>query len=354
MSSADPAAPPESSAAPRGKPPGPELPAALAVMGPTATGKTSLALELAGRLDGEVVSVDSRQAYRGMEVGTAAPTPEERAGVPHHGVAFLPPGERYSAGRFARLARSWIREIDARGRTPILAGGTGFFLRALTDPVFREPPMDAERRRALRRWCGRQPDDRLRAWTRRLDPELARRLDHLDPQRCARSLELALLAGRPLSWWHRHGAPEAPPLEALVVVLEAPADVLKRRIRTRAVRLLRSGWRGEVRELRRAGFRRGDRPFTALGYEEVAALMDGEIDEEQAVERIVTATWQYARRQRTWFRHQVPEARTLRLDARVPVDELASRAAGAWSRWREEEAEPVATGDGTTGGEASG
>lgn len=300
-------------------------------MGPTATGKTALALELAERLDGEIVSVDSRQAYRGMEIGTAAPTAEERARAPHHGVAFLEPGERYSAGRFARRARGWIREIEARGRTPILAGGTGFFLRALTDPVFEEPPMDEERRAALREWCRRQPADRLRAWAGRLDPELAERLDPLDPQRCARTLELALLAGRPLSWWHRHGEPEAPSLEALVVVLEAPADVLKRRIRTRAERLLRAGWRREVRELRRAGFRRGDRPFTALGYGEVAALVDGEVDEARALDEIATATWQYARRQRTWFRHQVSEERTLRLDAREPVSELAGRVEEAWS-----------------------
>lgn len=307
-------------------------PVALAVMGPTATGKTSVALELAERLDGEIVSVDSRQAYRGMEVGTAAPSPEDRARVPHHGVAFLDPGERYSAGRFARLARGWLRGIEARGRIPILAGGTGFFLRALTDPVFEEPSMAEERRTALRAWCRRQPKDRLRAWARRLDPELADRLDHLDPQRCARTLELALLSGRPVSWWQRHGEPEAPPLEALVVVLEAPADVLKARIGTRAARLLRGGWPEEVRSLREAGFRRGDRPFSALGYEAVAAFVDGEVDEAGALERICTATWQYARRQRTWFRHQVAEERTLRLDARKPVGELASRAARAWRR----------------------
>jgi tRNA dimethylallyltransferase len=304
-------------------------------MGPTATGKTALALEVAARLDGEIVSVDSRQAYRGMEIGTAAPSPEARARIPHHGVAFLAPRERYSAGRFARNARRWIRGIERRGHTPVLAGGTGFFLRALTDPVFEEPPMDPSRREALRTWCRSQPDGRLRRWVRRMDPALAERLDRLDPQRCARTLELALLAGRPLSWWHRNGEPEAPPLETLVVVLEAPADDLKRRIRERADRILGAGWRDEVRALREAGFDRGDRPFTALGYGEVAALVDGELDREEALEAIATATWQYARRQRTWFRHQVPEERTLRLDARRPVDELADRVETAWRRARE-------------------
>ncbi|MFO7588663.1 MAG: isopentenyl transferase family protein, partial [Gemmatimonadota bacterium] len=114
----------------------------VAILGPTASGKTELGLALAGELGGEIVSVDSRQAYRGMEVGTAAPTPEQRAEVPHHGVAFLAPGERYGAGRFARLARGWIDGIRDRGREPLLVGGTGLFFAALLRPVFREPPLD--------------------------------------------------------------------------------------------------------------------------------------------------------------------------------------------------------------------
>lgn len=309
------------------------LPEALAVVGPTATGKTTLALRLAERLDGEIVSVDSRQAYRGMEVGTAAPTPDQRERVPHHGVGFLAPGERYGAGRFARRARECIVGIRGRGRVPVLAGGTGFFLRALTDPVFREPEMDPGRRQALEAWAERQPVEELRRWVRRLDPERAAELETLDPQRCQRTLELALLSGRPLSWWHEHGPPEAPPLEALVVVLELDREEHRSRIRERARRQLDSGWREEARRLRAAGYSTDDPPFSAIGYREVARWARGEIDREDALEQIFRDTWSYARRQRTWFRNQVG-ADALRLDAGRPPADLVDRVAGAWREAR--------------------
>lgn len=302
---------------------------ALAVVGPTATGKSEVAVRLAELLGGEVISLDSRQAYRGMEVGTAAPTAEQRRRVPHHGIAFLDPDQRYGAGRFARRARQWIREIRARGRVPILAGGTGLFLRALTDPVFEEPEMAAERRAALEAWLGALGDRELRRWTRRLDPRLAEELDGLDPQRCMRTLELALLSGRPLTWWQEHGEPEAPPVDAVVAVLEMDRESLRDRIRARAERQLEEGWPEEVRRLREAGYGEGDPPFTAVGYSEVAALLRGEIEREEVVDRVVADSWRYVRRQRTWFRHQVPED-ALRLDATRPADELVRRIAAAW------------------------
>lgn len=311
---------------------GREPPRALAVVGPTATGKTAVAAEVARRLDGEIVSVDSRQAYRGMEVGTAAPSARLRREVPHHGVAFLSPGERYGAGRFARRARRWIREIRSRGRVPILAGGTGFFLKALTDPVFEEPEMDEERREALRAWMDGSPDQLLLRWARRLDPLLAERLDPLDPQRASRTLELALLSGRPLSWWHDHGEPEAPPLRARIYVLELATEPHRERIERRTRGLLEGGWRREVRALREAGHGPDSPALDALGYRDVARLVDGEIDREEAVERIARDTWQYARSQRTWFRHQVPEDDTVRLDAAEPVEQLADLIESDWKR----------------------
>lgn len=309
-----------------------EPPRALAVVGPTATGKTDLAAEVARRLDGEIISVDSRQAYRGMEVGTAAPPADLRQEIPHHGVAFLSPGQRYGAGRFARRAREWIREIRGRGRVPILAGGTGFFLKALTDPVFEEPEMDDERRGALRAWMDERPDDLLLRWARRLDPALAERMDPLDPQRASRTLELALLSGRPLSWWHDHGEPEAPPLRARIYVLELTTGPHRERIERRTRQLLADGWTEEVRALREAGHGPDSPALDALGYRDVARLLDGEIDREEAVERIARDTWQYARSQRTWFRHQVPEDHTVRLDAAEPVEQLAVRIIDDWQR----------------------
>lgn len=303
-------------------------PTAIAIVGPTATGKTGLAIAVAGAVDGEIVSLDSRQAYRGMEVGTAAPTAEERAAVPHHGVAFLEPGERYGAGRFARLARGWMREIRARGRVPILAGGTGFFLRALTDPVFREPPIEEARREALRDWMNAREAAWLRRWAGRLDPALAETLERVDPQRAARTLELALLAGRPLSWWHAHGEPEAPPLRALVYALELPREAHRERIARRAEALLEANWPEEARRLRDAGLA-GGHGWDAIGYEDALALAEGRREREEAVERIVRATWAYARRQRTWYRHQLPPS-AAGLDARRPTGQLARRIVEDW------------------------
>lgn len=304
---------------------------AIAIVGPTATGKTALAVAVARDLDGEIVSVDSRQAYRGMEVGTAAPPEELRERVPHHGLLFLDPGERYGAGRFAGLARDWIRGIRSRGRVPVLAGGTGFFLSALVDPVFREPPMDEGRREALREWFGGRDPGILRRWARRLDPVLTDRQGPLDPQRAGRTLELALLSGRPLSWWHDHGEPEAPPVPILTFVLTLDADRLKARIRRRAEAMLEGGWLEEVERLREQGHGPESPAWNALGYRTVARAADGEISRQEAADRIASATWQYARRQRTWFRHQ-PSEDAVRLDAARPTGELAGRIVEEWRR----------------------
>ncbi|NIP80361.1 MAG: tRNA (adenosine(37)-N6)-dimethylallyltransferase MiaA, partial [Gemmatimonadetes bacterium] len=168
---------------------------------------------IAERLSGEIISADSRQVYRHMDIGTAKATPEERARVPHHGLDLVDPGERYSAGRFARDARRWLAEIRGRGRVPVVVGGTGFFIRALTHPLFREPPMDRDRRERLEGFLAGLSQPRLRAWLTRLDPESATRLEARGGrQRVLRALELALLTGRPIGWWHRKGQPEVPPL----------------------------------------------------------------------------------------------------------------------------------------------
>jgi tRNA dimethylallyltransferase len=305
----------------------------LAVLGPTATGKTGLAIELAARLDGEIVSLDSRQAYRGLAVGTAAPGAAELVRVRHHGVGFLPPGARYGAGQFSRLARTWIDEIRVRDHLPILVGGTGLFYRALVRPIFREPPIDRTRRAALEDWLEERPLEALRRWASVLDPALGGRLDVLDRQRCLRAIEMALLTGRPLTWWQRNGALEAESVRALPVVLTLPGDEHRRRIRERAARALNGGWADEIRGLRIAGHDRESPAFSSIGYAAVDDWLSGEISREQALTLIVRDTWAYARRQRTWFRHQVPQEAP-RLDASEPVDVLARRVCTAWGTWR--------------------
>jgi len=299
-------------------------PPVVALLGPTGTGKTGLALTLAQRIGGEIVSVDSRQAYRGMAVGTAAPSPAQLERVRHHGVGFLAPGERYGAGRFGRLARGWIEEIQGRGREPLLVGGTGFFYRALVRPIFREPDLDPERRRRLERWIERGDGEALADWVRVLDPALARRLPVLDPQRVQRALEVALLTGRPLTWWQQHGRPEAEPVATRAVVLELDPEEHRRRLRERADLMLDGGWREEVEALLEAGHTRGSIPFRTIGYAAVAEWIAGEISRADALARILRDTWAYARRQRTWFRHQLPGG-VLRLDAADAPERLAER-----------------------------
>ncbi|MDX1494608.1 MAG: isopentenyl transferase family protein, partial [Longimicrobiales bacterium] len=145
----------------------------LAVTGPTTSGKTALSLALARRGPAEIVSMDSRQVYTGMDIGTDKVSMEARNEVPHHGLDLVSPDERYSAGQFSRDARRWIREIEARGALPIVAGGTGFFLRALMEPIFAEPPLDEDRLQALRGWLADQPPTRLERFVQALDPKRA-------------------------------------------------------------------------------------------------------------------------------------------------------------------------------------
>jgi tRNA dimethylallyltransferase len=304
-------------------------PTALVLTGPTTSGKTALAVEVARRLRGEIVSMDSRQVYRGMDVGTDKVLPEERAGIPHYGLDLVDPDERYSAGRFARDARRWIEEIGHRGHVPVVVGGTGFFLKALLQPLFREPPVDPSRRDSLRRYLARQEKTRLVRWVRALDPARAEIAAQGGPQRLSRTLEVPLLTGRALSWWHREGAAEAPAVRCLVVLLELPREELDRRIDARVGRMVERGFVDEVAALMARGYGPGDPGFTGTGYREVAVALTGGGDLEEALERMRLQTRQYARRQLTWFRNQLPED-VLRLDGRLPIRERARRVEEAW------------------------
>jgi tRNA dimethylallyltransferase len=305
---------------------------ALVVTGPTATGKTALALELAVRLAGEIISMDSRQVFRGMDIGTAKATPAQRARVPHHGLDLVDPDERYNAGRFATDARRWIAGIRDRGRVPILAGGTGFFLRALTHPPFAEPALPAARRGALEAHLATLPDHELLRWLEALDPAAAGRLRAAGGrQRRLRALEVPLLTGWPLSWWHAHAPPRERPLDPLVFVLELPGAELARRIDRRVDEMAAAGLVPEVQGLLER-FGAAAPGMSATGYRELVPHLAGEIDLETALDDVRRATRRYARRQRTWFRHQLP-ATPVRLDAGLPTDQLADAVV---RRWREE------------------
>lgn len=304
-------------------------PVFLAIIGPTASGKTALSLEVARCLPGEIVSMDSRQVYRGMDIGTAKATTAERRAVPHHGLDLVEPDERYSAGRFARDARGWITEIRGRGRVPILVGGTGFFLRALTEPVFAEPQLDERRRRALRAYLKEQPPERLEAWVRRLDPERAVIAVQGGPQRMGRAIEVALLSGRRLSTWHREAPPDGAALSGVVTLLELPRAEMDRRIEARARRMVRDGLIDEVRTLVARGFGEEAPGMTGTGYKEAAAHLAGRATLEETVLEIGRATRRYARRQLTWFRNQL-RADTCTVDATAPLAEQVAAVLEAW------------------------
>lgn len=299
----------------------------VAIVGPTASGKTSLAIAVARELGGEIISADSRQAYRGFRVGTAAPTSDELAAVPHHGVGFLEPDERYGAGRFVEFADSATRGIRGRGNVPLLAGGTGLFLRALTHPMFREPDVAPTVRVALRAWIDQADQTAIARWATRLDPVIG--TGAVDPQRAGRTVELALLSGRPLSWWIEHGVAARPPFQGLIFVIDMPRDLLRARIESRARAMIDTGaWENEVRGLLLAG-QGNSRAFGALGYDVVRELVRGRIDRDEAVRRIFAATWAYARRQRTWFRHQLPKG-AIRLDGSSPTEQLSQQIVREW------------------------
>jgi len=303
----------------------------LAILGPTASGKTSLSLALAQRLAVEIISMDSRQIYRGMDIGTGKATLEERAQVPHHGLDIRNPDESYSAGEFSRDARRWMADIGARGNVPVLVGGTGFFLKALTNPMFAEPSLEGRRRRALRAFLNGLPLETLRRYALVLDPDRAGGAMDGGPQRTTRVVEMALLTGRTLSWWQAAGRPAEQPLQGLVTVLDLPRDLLYHRINRRVEEMVAGGLVEEVRGLLTAGFGSGDPGMTGAGYREVMAHLRGELTLEEATEEIQRAHRRYARRQMTWNRHQLPPGAVF-LDATLPVAALVDRIACAWSR----------------------
>ena len=303
----------------------------LAITGPTTSGKTKLSMAVAGLLDAEIVCMDSRQIYRGMNIGTDKASSEFYERVPHHGLNIRAPNEVYSAGQFGRDARRWITEIQGRCRVPILVGGTGFFLRALTDPIFREPKMDLERLRGLRKFLAAQPLKELERWVVRLDPDRAALARQGGAQRLSRTIELTLLTGRPLSWWHENGELDQEPLNGVIVVLEMDREQLDHRINARVTRMVDAGLVDEVRGLLELGYRPEDPGMSGTGYREICANLRGEMSLDEALDQMRSQTRKYARRQLTWFRNQLP-GDAVWVDASRPLRVQAEEVVAAWSR----------------------
>jgi tRNA dimethylallyltransferase len=273
-------------------------PPLLVIAGPTGVGKTAAAVALAARVPIEVVSADSRQVYRGMDIATAKPTPEERAAAPHHLVDVTDPDDRYHAARFAREARAAIDGIRSRGRLPVVVGGTGLYIRALVRGLDPAPPADPEFRRELYALAA---TGALHARLSREAPALAHRLHPNDHVRIVRALEL-LRAGAAVGTEQRRwrDTPVAVD-EVLYVGLTLPRDVLARRLRARAEAMIARGLRGEVERLLARGFDPSLPAMQGLGYREFVLAIRGEIDEAEALRRMQRDTVRYAKRQWTWF-----------------------------------------------------
>jgi len=301
----------------------------LAIVGPTASGKTGLSLEVGKRLGGEIISMDSRQIYRGMDIGTGKVSLPERALVPHHGLDIRDPDEGYSAGQFARDARQWIEDIQGRGRVPVLVGGTGFFLKALTEPMFKEPELDQSRLQRLRAFLNDLPQERLTEWIRVLDPGREGVVGE-GRQRATRTVEMALLSGRPLSWWHVESGPSEQPLEGLIVLLDPPRDALYEKINRRVGLMVEDGLVQEVQKLLDTGYGPNDPGMTGAGYREIASFLRGDCTLAEATEEIQRSHRKYARRQTTWYRHQLPDGMVV-LDGSGSTEERVQLILSEWA-----------------------
>ncbi|GAB6068509.1 tRNA (adenosine(37)-N6)-dimethylallyltransferase MiaA [Methylothermus subterraneus] len=281
-------------------------PLALLLMGPTAAGKTELALELARTLAGEIVSVDSGLIYRGLDIGTAKPDLKVRAEVPHHLIDLLDPAESYSAGRFARDATAKIEEIAARGKLPILVGGTMLYFHALLKGLAPLPEADPELRRAIDAEAERLGWPALHAKLAKVDPQAALRIHPNDPQRIQRALEVYQLTGRPLSaFWQVEPRLELPFRPVKIVICPRDRALLHRRIAERFSAMLAQGLVEEVKTLyRRGDLHPGLPAIRSVGYRQVWGYLAGEYDFAAMVDRALAATRQLAKRQLTWLRRE--------------------------------------------------
>ncbi len=281
------------------------------ICGPTASGKTRAALHLSCAAPIEVISADSRQLYRAFDLGTAKPTRAELAQLAHHGIDVLDPTERASAAWWADQADGWIREVLGRGRQPVVVGGTGLYLRALFGVMFSEPPMHPERRLALQAELAPLDTHELRRRVQQLDPERA----HLGRTQLLRAIEVSTLTGRRLSDLHRERA-TVPRWRARYLVLD-PGPSVAGAIAARAKAMFKGGWRDEVRRLMTI-VPAAAPAWNASGYRVVRELEQGMLSPEAAMERVIIETRQYAKRQRTWFRHQLAGEDVTRLDPGQP------------------------------------
>ena len=270
------------------------------IAGPTGSGKSHLAMHLARRFDGEIVSCDALQVYRSMDIGTAKASPSEREAVPHHMLDVQDPGQDFSAGDYQRLARQALDQIRGRGRIPFVAGGTGLYLRALLFGLFEGPGRTTELRARMRRIAEVRRGSLYRILLR-ADPVSAGRISRADTARIIRALEVYFLSGKPISWWQKETGERLAGFRWLKLGIQWPRELLYQRINARANAMFEGGLVEEVRTLLER-FPRDCNAFKAIGYRQVADYLAHELTFDQAVEEVQRESRRYAKRQLTWFR----------------------------------------------------
>jgi len=279
-------------------------PLVVAILGPTATGKSALALAVAERYDGEIINCDSTAVYRGFDIGTDKIAPADRRGIPHHLIDIVDPTDEYTAAQYARDAAAIIRDVHARGRLPVLAGGTGFYFRALTRGLFPGPGRNAALRQRLESIAERRGVAFLHRLLRKVDPESARRIQPRDLKRLVRALEVFYLTGRPLTAHFADTASPIADLDVLAVGLRLPAALIAERVTRRVDDQFARGLLDEIRTMLARGIPETARPFGGLVYRQALEHLHGVRDEDSTRALIVQENRRYARRQLIWFRKE--------------------------------------------------
>ncbi len=276
-------------------------PRLVIILGPTGVGKTAMALALAGRLGGEIVSADSMQVYRGMDIGTAKPTPEERLRIPHHLLDVVDPDQPFDASRYCVLAHEVIARLCGEGKPVFVVGGTGLYIRALLGGLIAGPGADESLRQSLREEEERWGTPRLYEKLRARDPQAAQRISPRDAVRIIRAIEVLELTGRSIVDHQKDHRFRSQPYDALKIGLMLPREELLSRIDRRTERMIAAGFVGEVERLLGRGYERSLKPMQSLGYRHLAAYLAGEVDMGGAIRLIKRDTRRYAKRQMTWF-----------------------------------------------------
>lgn len=277
----------------------------IAIVGPTASGKSTLGIEVALELDGEIINCDSVQVYKEIQIATAKVPLEERKGIPHHLIDFISPDVNYTAGEWAREAAAKIEEIEARGRVPLLVGGTGFYLRALRQPFFVSPPTDESLRRRINRIRERHGPEHLHRLLKRIDPLAAQQFYPRDWPRIQRAIEVYLQTGQSIvDQKSDRPEPHESSRRLRILALNPPRDELYRRINERTEAHFEAGLVEEVQHLLARGFSPSSNALGAHGYRRVVEYLQGLRDLESAIEQTRLDVRHYAKRQLTWFRHE--------------------------------------------------